>query len=119
MSRVGAKTASRFVYSCHNYVEFLTRLQEYVCHHGERFVRQKSIGNGLLNAPAGICIDRRSHLVVCDQKHNRIQVFTQNGEFVGSFGEEELRQPKGLFIDSEDRIWVCDSFHDRVCVYVV
>jgi sugar lactone lactonase YvrE len=52
-------------------------------------------------------MDSQGRLFVGDRENNRIQLFTQDGQFV-----EEWRQfgrPSGIYITPNDRIYVADS----------
>ncbi|MCB1672378.1 MAG: peptidyl-alpha-hydroxyglycine alpha-amidating lyase family protein [Gammaproteobacteria bacterium] len=67
----------------------------------------KGSGPGELSEPHTIAMDSRGRLFVGDRENNRIQLFTQDGEFL-----EEWRQfgrPSGIFITADDRIYVADS----------
>jgi len=68
-------------------------------------------GNGQFNAPTGIAMDSKQHVLVADWGNNRIQVFDANGSFLtfvnsafdGVFG------PQGLTVTADDLVVVADS----------
>lgn len=67
----------------------------------------KGSAPGELSEPHTIAMDSRGRLFVGDRENNRIQLFTQTGEFI-----EEWRQfgrPSGIFITPDDRLYVADS----------
>lgn len=41
---------------------------------------------GLFDLPAGLCFDRHSNLLVCDDRNSRIQVFDAEGRYLHSLG---------------------------------
>jgi hypothetical protein len=76
-------------------------------------------GNGQLSKPFGITVDSKGDIWVSDTGNNRIEEFSEKGEYVGKFGEEgsgegQFKAPKGIAIDPEGNIWVVDSGNDRV-----
>jgi sugar lactone lactonase YvrE len=76
-------------------------------------------GNGQLSKPFGIAVDSKGNAWVSDTGNNRIEEFSEKGEYLSQFGKEgtgngEFKSPKGIAIDSEDHIWVVDSGNDAV-----
>ena len=49
---------------------------------------KKGDGNGELEKPACLFVDKVGNLIVCDAGNNRIQVFESNGKFVTQFGRK-------------------------------
>jgi tripartite motif-containing protein 71 len=48
---------------------------------------RRGTGNGKFNVPWGIAIDSRTyHVYVVDGGNNRIQEFTENGNFIRAWG---------------------------------
>ena len=52
-------------------------------------------------------MDSQGRLVVSDRENNRIQIFTQEGEFVDDW--RQFGRPGGISITAEDRIYGVDS----------
>ena len=44
---------------------------------------EKGNGDGQMNEPCGLCVDRHNNVFLCDGKNNRIQQFTLEGTFTG------------------------------------
>ena len=71
-------------------------------------------GDGELNNPCCLSVNKSGHLMVCDSGNNRILVFEMNGKFVGKFGTKgssvgEFRKPWSIAVLSNGRIVVSDS----------
>ena len=66
-------------------------------------------GNGLsqFEMPHCLAMDLRGRLYVGDRGNNRIQVFTQDGEYLGQF--TQFGRPSGITIDRNDVLYVTDS----------
>jgi DNA-binding beta-propeller fold protein YncE len=81
---------------------------------------------GQLNFPYDILLDDAAlagrdggHVYLCEFGNHRVQKFTTEGQFVGSFGhngrrEGELDQPWGIACDSKHRMFVLDTYNHRV-----
>lgn len=68
---------------------------------------EKGAGPGQISEPHTIAMDSRGRLFIGDRENNRIQIMTQEGEFI-----EEWRQfgrPSGIYITPDDTIYVADS----------
>ncbi|PJZ69315.1 6-bladed beta-propeller [Leptospira perolatii] len=74
-------------------------------------------GPGQLNGPSGIFISRDGPLFVSDMGNNRIQKFSQNGEFLQEIGKGTLRQPAGLKLNAKGEIYVADKGNKRIVVF--
>ena len=79
-------------------------------------------GDGELNHPFCLSVDRAGHLLVCDSFNHRVQVFKLNGEFLAKFGvsgeeEEKFNQPISTAILSDGRVIVTDFGNHRVQVF--
>ena len=112
-----------------------------VCHKGKLFVSDRDAhlikvynsngrflnefgtngtGNGELNHPAGLAVDKMGHLLVCS--NHRVQVFTLDGRFVAKFGKygEELGQmftPSSVSVLTSGRIVVCEFENSRLQIF--
>lgn len=81
---------------------------------------------GELNYPYDILLDDATlagqpegFVYLCEFGNHRVQKFTPDGQFVGSFGrngrrEGELDQPWGIARDSRGRMFVLDTYNHRV-----
>ena len=49
----------------------------------------KGKGNGELNGPRFLSVNKAGHLMVCDLMNRRIQVFEPSGMFITKFGTRE------------------------------
>jgi DNA-binding beta-propeller fold protein YncE len=59
---------------------------------------ERSFGEGMLNQPVGIAINRDAGLLyVADNENHRIAVFTEGGEFVEALGRGYGQEPGQLF----------------------
>ncbi|GAB5499568.1 MAG: peptidyl-alpha-hydroxyglycine alpha-amidating lyase family protein [Pseudohongiellaceae bacterium] len=73
----------------------------------------KGAGPGQLDLPHSIVIDRRGRVLVGDRSNHRIQIFTQNGEYITEW--DQFGWPSGLFIDDNDILYVAD-YQDKLGV---
>ena len=62
---------------------------------------------GLFNDPHHIAMDSRGLLFISDRGNNRIQIFEQDGTFVGLW--THFGRPSSITFDDEDRIYVVDG----------
>lgn len=73
----------------------------------------------ILLDPAALAGEDRGRVYLCEFGNHRVQKFTLDGQFVGSFGkngrgEGELDQPWGIARDSRGQMFVLDSYNHRV-----
>ena len=52
-------------------------------------------------------MDSRGRLFVGDRENNRIQIFTQEGEFIDEW--RQFGRPSGIYITPDDTLYVADS----------
>ena len=76
-------------------------------------------GDGELNYPWYLSVNKSGHLVVCDSGNDRIQIFEPNGKFVGKFGTKgsklgEFDDPNSVAVLSNGRLVVSDSSNHRI-----
>jgi len=62
-------------------------------------------GPGPFNLPHGVWIDRRGRVLVADRENDRVQVFTQDGEYISTW-PSKLIGPALLFVDDEDTVYI-------------
>ena len=79
-------------------------------------------GDGELNHPTGLAVDKMGHLLVCSLDNHRVQVFTLDGKFVAKFGEygKELGQmnsPSSVSVLKSGRIVVCEFENNRLQIF--
>jgi sugar lactone lactonase YvrE len=68
---------------------------------------KKGSGPGELDTPHAIAMDSKGRLYVGDRNNNRIQIFDQNGKYLGEW--KQFGRPSGIYIDKNDIIYVTDS----------
>ena len=68
---------------------------------------KEGTGPGEFNVPHGIAMDSTGRLFVADRGNNRIQIFNQDGKFLGEW--KQFGKPCGIYIDSKDTMYVADS----------
>ena len=64
-------------------------------------------GPGQFNLPHGVWIDSRGRVLVADRENDRVQVFTQEGEFITAW-KAELIGAAVFCVDDEDTVYVCE-----------
>ena len=62
-------------------------------------------GPGQFNLPHGVWIDSRGRLLVADRENDRIQVFSQEGQFLATW-PAHLIGPALCFVDEEDTVYI-------------
>lgn len=82
-------------------------------------------GNGELNAPRGMAVAQDGTIYVADSQNHRIQQFSQNGEFLNSWGEfadvssgqapgGTFNEPWGIALAQDGSVFVTDTWNHRV-----
>ncbi|KAI6658089.1 PEP-CTERM domain protein [Oopsacas minuta] len=72
---------------------------------------------GEFKGPRGVAIEPESgHIYVADQYNNRIQIFSQSGDYLNHFGNQHLKEPWGILIH-EDNIYVTDIEHHAIFLF--
>ena len=87
-----------------------------------RFIGRSGMGSGELTWPVGIAVAEANGLLYVSENANRISVFTFEGLFVMSFGQEgeksgQFKHPYGVAVDSHGVVYVCDTDNNRVQVF--
>ncbi|XP_052693141.1 uncharacterized protein LOC128171387 [Crassostrea angulata] len=75
-------------------------------------------GSGLW--PCGICTDALSHILVCDDITDTVQMINKDGQFLSHLLTEsqEMGYPRSLSYDvNTHRLWVGSLDNNKVCVY--
>ena len=82
----------------------------------------KGSGEGQLNYPCGIAVDRDDNIYVVDNNNHRIQKFTSTGKFVAAVGNQgsnhlQFNYPIGIcFNKRNNNLYVCDQGNHRIQV---
>ena len=84
---------------------------------GEYVMEWGALGNGpgefdLLH---GLAIDRDRRVYVGDRQNSRIQIFTEDGEFIEEW--PDIFDPVNIWIDRDQWVWVLDASLNRVLKY--
>ena len=82
----------------------------------------RGAGDGELNSPRCLSVDKAGHLLVCDSSNHRVQVFKHNGEFITRFGapgkeKGKFNTPMSTAVLSDGRIFVTEFYNNRVQVF--
>jgi streptogramin lyase len=75
-----------------------------------KFIKQwgsPGAGPGQFGMPHCLAMDSAGRLYVGDRDNNRIQIFTQDGKFLGQF--TQFSRPSGIVIDRNDILYASDS----------
>nr|XP_034310377.1 uncharacterized protein LOC109620626 [Crassostrea gigas] len=70
--------------------------------------------------PRGICTDALSHILVCDEWTNTVQMLDKDGQFLSHLltKSQEMGEPRCLSYDvNTHRLWVGSGYNNKVCVY--
>ncbi len=62
-------------------------------------------GVGEFRLPHGIWIDRTGRVLVADRENDRVQVFTQDGEYISTW-PTKLIGPALFYVDSDDTVYI-------------
>ena len=70
---------------------------------------EKGNGDGQLNSPYGLCVDKYGNLLVCDPRNGRIQQFSLEGTFTGKTSAKvTLEGLWGVATMPDDRILISE-----------
>ncbi|XP_052680950.1 uncharacterized protein LOC128161660 [Crassostrea angulata] len=70
--------------------------------------------------PRGICTDALSHILVCDDRTETVQMIDKDGQFLSHLltKSQEMDEPRSLSYDvNTHRLWVGSGYNNKVCVY--
>jgi outer membrane protein assembly factor BamB len=92
-----------------------------MCEFQSRFGKRGG-GDGDLEMPWGICVDRQDNIYVADWGNNRVQKFAPDGGLLARFegsstGVGSLKGPAGVAVDSDGDVYVTDWGNHRVQIY--
>uniref|UniRef100_K1Q7T1 A-kinase anchor protein 9 n=1 Tax=Magallana gigas TaxID=29159 RepID=K1Q7T1_MAGGI len=76
--------------------------------------------SGSVLLPCGICTDALSHILVCDDRTNTVQMLDKDGQFLSHLltKSREMGEPWSLSYDvNTHRLWVGSRHNRKVCVY--
>ena len=127
LMKIGAQGSFTFPLHCIQYERYLI-VSDYSEHCIKVFDRKgnfqykfgkKGGGDGELQGPRGLSVNKSGHLMVCDGNNHRIQVFELSGKFLGKFGTKggklgELNNPTSLAVLSNSQIVVSDTYNHRI-----
>jgi NHL repeat-containing protein len=75
----------------------------------------RGTGNGQLQTPHSIAIDKNRRVYVADRANNRIQVFDENGTYLDQF--PNIQQPYHIRISDDQFLWVFSGPLDKFLKY--
>jgi len=80
-----------------------------------------NVDTGRFYGPRGVAVSA-GEIYVADTGNERVQVFTQDGTFLRTFGgagagDGKLTEPTGIAIGPDDNVWVADSGNSRLSVF--
>lgn len=72
-------------------------------------------GPGQFDLVHGVAVDRNRRIYVVDRNNSRIQVFTEDGEYIEEW--PDIHYPSGVYIDENESVWVISGALNRVLKY--
>ena len=72
-------------------------------------------GPGQFDLIHGIAVDRDRRVYVADRQNDRIQVFTEMGEFIEEW--PDVTNPAGIYMDEDENVWVVSATLNRLVKY--
>lgn len=72
-------------------------------------------GPGQFDLVHGLAVDQDRRVYVADRRNNRIQIFTEDGDFLEEWSD--ITDPVGVFVDEHHAVWVVSASLHRVLKY--
>jgi len=72
-------------------------------------------GPGQFDLVHGLAVDQDRRVYVADRRNNRIQIFTEDGDFIEEWAD--ITDPVGVFVDEHHAVWVISASLHRVLKY--
>jgi DNA-binding beta-propeller fold protein YncE len=69
-------------------------------------------GPGQFDLVHGVAVDRDMRIYVSDRDNNRIQVFSEQGEFIEEW--PDILGPTGIYIDERENVWVLSTTLNQI-----
>ena len=83
-----------------------TRVVKYDAN-GEYVMEFGAGGHMPFNRIHAVAVDTQRRIIVSDRNNSRVQVFTEDGEFIEEW--PNMRRPNSLHVDAEGDVWVLDG----------
>ena len=78
---------------------------------------EKGNGDGQMNKPYGLCVDKHNNVLICYGENNRVQQFTLEGAFTGKTSSNiQFGLPLSVTPMLDDRIVVTDFIKKEVYI---
>lgn len=84
---------------------------------GKKFRWPSGSEPGRFRKPAGIAAGKDNRIYIADSGNDRIQVFSETGEFQSVIGQGELKNPQKVAFASDGRMIVADYGNNRLAIY--
>jgi len=93
---------------------------------GCKFIKifgEKGHKPGQFSSPSRIAVDSQNNILVVDRGNQKIQIFSENGDFLHTFGkkgkkEGEFSYPQGIAVDHQTGlIYIADQYNHRIQVF--
>ena len=81
---------------------------------------KKGSGQRQLRCPRGVVVDSKKRVIVSDGANNRVQVFSQDGDWLSTIvdtGNNPFEAPWGLFLDPKENIHVAAYDSNTIKVF--
>ncbi len=84
---------------------------------GEFISEFGSVGNGpgQFDLVHGVAVDRDRRIYVVDRRNSRVQIFTEDGEFIEEW--PDIMYPSGIHIDEHEGVWLWSGALNRILKY--
>lgn len=84
--------------------------------------RHGGTSHGELNTPCDLAIDKHGKIYVTDEYNHRVQVFSNEGQFLFAFGSRgsapgQFIQPEGIAVTDNGQVIVCDSGNAKLQLF--